>query len=296
MSNNQDTLQRWVDSFLQTLESVGAQLNESRTDLMQQLPLQSHVFLGIQFVRQGDFVSINLAEKTVKKLTRLLEFFNKKSPPTWHIHEWQAVFGLLIFASAVKEIRRHQYYWCYKFMRRKVSQYADGAISEKVKGWKCIQETWLKWVNECLKDPELKFSPSDRNLIQRQKMTLYTDASNTGFGAVLFGGEVEQIVAGKWWTEKTISSHINVKELLAVRLALERLDFGDCSLILFVDNTTVIGQLAAQRANNFLVNAEIGKILDTCDHKGIQIQEIRFVKSEENVADYWSRLWSSNRV
>ena len=82
--------------------------------------------------------------------------------------------------------------------------------------------------------------------IPTPSMTLLTDASDNGWGAVLHSQNAEH-TAGGWFTEEetTACGHINAKELLAVWLGLQ--SFGktsqDVHIKILVDNVTAVAYL-----------------------------------------------------
>lgn len=74
----------------------------------------------------------------------------------------------------------------------------------------------------------------------RFDVVLFSDASNTGWGAT----DRRRKIYG-FWDTKQESLHINYKELLAVKYALENLasERQNCRILLSVDNTTAISYI-----------------------------------------------------
>jgi ribonuclease HI len=74
-------------------------------------------------------------------------------------------------------------------------------------------------------------------------LTLFTDASLTGWGATLEGREVSGL-----WSGLQLAEHINLLEMRAVLLALKH--FHDLvqgqALVIATDNTTVVAYLQNQ--------------------------------------------------
>ena len=74
--------------------------------------------------------------------------------------------------------------------------------------------------------------------------TLYTDASKTGYGAVLFiNGKV--YVSGAAWTGTDVGAHINLLEAEALSRALAKFKdvLAGSLLRIKIDNTSVIGAM-----------------------------------------------------
>jgi hypothetical protein len=67
-----------------------------------------------------------------------------------------------------------------------------------------------------------------------------TDASSTGWGAIIFQCSGSSVAAGAFSAEQ-LPLRIHIKEMMAVRLGLESLgnDIRDCFLDIFTDNTVV---------------------------------------------------------
>ena len=71
-------------------------------------------------------------------------------------------------------------------------------------------------------------------------VTLYRDAQNLGWGVHMKDQSI-----GSNWTVNEGKYHINIKEMLAVKFALNSFvkEFSNLSIKLFIDNTTVISIL-----------------------------------------------------
>ena len=69
------------------------------------------------------------------------------------------------------------------------------------------------------------------------KKVFFSDSSVTGWGAT---DEAREIFG--FWSESEANYHINYKELLAVKLALEGLGEGleNCNSLLRIDNSTAV--------------------------------------------------------
>ena len=115
---------------------------------------------------------------------------------------------------------------------------------------------------------------------------LFTDASLKGFGAVAFlhNGRVATMAGA--WSGNAMLNNINELETFAVERALWSLDMDE-HVFLHVDNTTAIAAFKKRRSKNYAVNFAVLRSLQ-CKYK---IVGICYVKSKENVADPFSRMF-----
>lgn len=117
---------------------------------------------------------------------------------------------------------------------------------------------------------------------------LYTDASNTGWGATT--GDVE---CHGFWTEEQKSFHINYKELLAVKLALEKLaaHLRNCQILLRVDNTTAIAYVNRMGGVRYKLYNKLAKeIWQWAESRKIFLFASYIASEENKEADRLSRL------
>ncbi|KAL7293503.1 hypothetical protein TKK_0012949 [Trichogramma kaykai] len=79
-------------------------------------------------------------------------------------------------------------------------------------------------------------------------LTIFTDASDTGWGAKLDALETCDL-----WSKHQLSEDINFKELLAVKYALESLasNAHNCSILLRIDNCTDIAYVNKMGGGRF---------------------------------------------
>ena len=142
--------------------------------------------------------------------------------------------------------------------------------------------------------PHLVWWTSQANVLRGQLLsspvpnqTLFTDASNLGWGAYLEGLSVSGV-----WTPDLLKEHINILEMKAVLLALSHFQslLQNKSLVLATDNTTVVAYLRNQGGTHcyelYLLAREI---LLLCNQLHLQIV-VRHVPGKLNVlADALSR-------
>lgn len=119
-------------------------------------------------------------------------------------------------------------------------------------------------------------------------MELFTDASNTGWGATTGSRE-----AHGFWSDSQKSFHINYKELLAVRLALETLASGleNCQILLRVDNTTAIAYVNKMGGVRYEPYNKLAKEIWQWAERRNNFLFASYISSSENTeADRLSRL------
>ena len=85
-----------------------------------------------------------------------------------------------------------------------------------------------------------KYVPKKNKNDESPTVTLYRDAQNLGWGVHMKDQSI-----GSNWTVNEGKYHINIKEMLAVKFALNSFvkEFSNLSIKLFIDNTTVISIL-----------------------------------------------------
>mgnify|MGYP000614725865 CR=1 FL=1 len=124
-------------------------------------------------------------------------------------------------------------------------------------------------------------------------MTVFVDASDSGWGVVLcFNGET-RIFGGSWSGPERAMS-INVRELSSARIAIrlaasQKTDDVHMVMHFNIDNTSAQSWLQKQRAPVFVANAIVADVAAIAGHHNITIASIRHVASAWNPADAPSR-------
>jgi len=116
---------------------------------------------------------------------------------------------------------------------------------------------------------------------------MYTDASNTGWGAVLLG----QVAKG-YWTAAERSLHINELELLAIELGLRSFlpQLQDKVLLLRVDNTTAVAYVNHQGGTHSdRLSAVAQRIWDLALAQGMYLEAVHIPGVDNVEADAASR-------
>ena len=197
----------------------------------------------------------------------------------------------LMYASSVMAVPLSSYYFALKFIRRKLSEINRETITrnDMVHVSPSALKAFTNWKRDVLLR-NARTLPSEEG---RRTFTLWTDASNIGWGAVLIDNLTQQvrIVADKW-SEEDALSHINILEAKAVRYALERFEGIEGSVIQpRIDNTSVVWSVAKGYSRSQDINEEIATVQRICNDKGILLKAPIYVRSKDNIADEWSRYF-----
>ena len=259
--------------FRKICASIGIKLSEESE------PTYMYNFLGIAFDHRTR--RVEPAPKTKLKLQETLDELKRRNSFEWN--ELERFMGISMFAHTVVHASTEIYY-VFKFMRRKARMVQDPLQQTQL--WSAAKLQWMAWCKDLI--------ATGRVISEARQPTveLYTDASDDGWGAIAFDGDGVRIVAGKWRNDQSVFS-INMKELIAVRLAFSFIRFPPgAQMALKIDNTSVIGRL--QRlvpTEDYRAHNEIHKIKTLS--MATPIVSIAYIRSQDNLADYWSRLYSA---
>lgn len=270
-------------------------INEEREEVLASMASRCpYTFLGIEYAHQ--FHSIRLSEKTLQKVRSL----DISTEGISTLRQYMGTYGLLAFCSLVHRQCRAQYYFATKFLRRSAAKLARQTLGAPadydmpVTPWNIALNEMRKWKENVLVTnwQIIKTTPATR-----ERVVIYTDASDTGYGAVLFAqtGEVA-IIADKFPPEHTCEN-INVKETIAVYHALTKFDTACTAITLKIDNTSALGALKRTASPSFALNFWVGEVLHLQAWE--RVLHASYVASSANKADVPSRaplvgFWSSH--
>ena len=225
IANDRETCNSHADTACELFTSLGLVINESKCN---HIPSQLCKFLGF-VINSRDF-TIELPREKRDKLLELLTEFQTKSHCS--ILELAKLIGKLISSCVAIN-----YGWLYtknlEYFKTFSLVINSFEYSSRVGIPKFVQSD-LAWWTKSVVDG-VGFIRS-----YRFDMTIYTDASNTGWGAT----DGVNSIWGFWSSEQS-QLHINYKELLTVLFAIKKLpNIPDNSQILLrVDNTTAISYI-----------------------------------------------------
>ncbi|KAK7200013.1 Reverse transcriptase-like [Novymonas esmeraldas] len=202
-----------------------------------------------------------------------------------HVGDLEVFASRAIFGAAILGIRLFRYYMFLKFVRRKLSALNRGATSPSTRAQMTpYVERFADDLLQVLRRNEARSVP--RRGVE-PSATLVTDASLQGWGAVLFMDAGPVLIAGARWPETP--GMIMQAEARAVRLGL--LAFRTHiprRLRILIDNTSVLGAVRRGISKSGALAVELQEVDHVLREGGVEA-EYRYIRSENNVADWPSR-------
>ena len=236
-------------------------------------------FLGIHFDYSAKTVA--LSPKTRHKLQQWMLELDRLT-----LGDIASLFGQLMWASSVTGFNIADVYHSVKFFRRRLSLLHRNPDAENMPTtvWPCIRSQLEQWLLALAVSPPR----TPNTYCEVPQVTLFTDASLTGWGGVLFDhhtGEWRE-VGGKW---KYDGRHINQLEMEAVRQVVEAFlpRLVGRHVHLLVDNTSVQSVIVHGRSQSFWLNERFRAVADLTQH--FASLRVDYVPSKANLADALSR-------
>ena len=290
LCNHLPTLQDAMTYLFEVCKDMRIEINEKLDDVLITDP-QHYEFLGVVYDHVKATTCLNA--RTKEKLTHIASTIASPEVP---LRQVMRCSSLLQYAATINGTNKGCMYHLYKFMRRRASEGAFLDAAAHI--WPCIQSHWAIWAKAEQTAPVRVW----RRRTSGATMTrghLYTDASNDGWGAILFHEDGRMSIRGAKWTQAELEKagynsqgnpNINVLEAMAVRAALDTMDLREMSITLFVDNTSVSYRLPKGTSKSFRLNTILTQLHD---HRFFSnITHILYVPSASNMADMISRLYS----
>ena len=261
---------------IQTILSLGFLPNLKKSDLF---PAQKFTFIGLEFLTQQNLVRVPMDR--VQNLILTI----KKIMSAKHVsaRTFLSLLGKLSAAAALVLLGRlhlRPLQMCLLSVWKPHILPLDHPIS--INGMIRSHLQW--WINLIRFETGTSIHPPD------PKFFLYTDASRYGWGAHL---EPTTLSFHGHWTENQSQLHINMLEMMAIRLALKQAKtfIHHSCIMISTDNTTVVSYINKQggtHSPNLCV--EVWKILNWCLEQDIVIR-VRHIPGKFNsLADCLSRL------
>lgn len=287
-----DDAQKVVKSFFDVCAETRVTVNESRAETLASIGATSHKFLGIEYSQDGNKKFIALSRSFVESIKRLTD---GKDPTTLSFRTLERVYGKIRYAAEALALPLGDFYNVIKFFRRRSASIAQGTFSrhDNARWWPCITGSWQTLVRIITTSgPKELLSISQTT----RRMTMFTDASSCGFGAILFRDDGTYSAFGaKWTTTEANSLHINILEAIAVLEALQHFskDLQDVLLDLRIDNTAVMYSVRSTNSKSYTLNkivTEISNVISEITAR-CSINSIEYVETQRNAADPWSRIF-----
>lgn len=255
------------------LKSLGFIINHEKSNL---IPSKRIKFLG--YIYDSDQLSVELPLDKKKSIQKwATHFLNKRQ---CKIRRFAKFIGILIAACpAIK------YSWLYtkNFERIKCSALRANnmdynAIMKLPDLIKKDLKWWIQNVN------------SSRCFLKSQnfKLTMYTDASLTGWGACCDTGRTHG-----FWSDQEQSLHINILELRAILYGLKCFtsDLRDCNILLRCDNTTAISYINRMGSIKYPALYNLSReIWQWCEERNLWIFASYITSKDNWEADKESRV------
>ena len=195
-----------VQTFLTRCKMIGAQVKDDNPRYE-----TSYDFLGEHYTH-GPAPSKRLTEKTWRKILFLSTWLadNTKRPKT---RQLMAVFGLLLYASQVLDLSVASHHFSMKFL----SFIATQDLQTRHTIPDDIQHDLSKWTQEAVANTPVPVYTH----VSAPTLTIYVDASSTGWGALAIEGASVRSVARPWGPhEEPLAGSSVFAEPAAVRRAV----------------------------------------------------------------------------
>ena len=281
-SDDADAISATWNMIMTVFSDIGCTVGE----MMAPSELPNYEFLGIAFDHAS--VSVSLTEKMFAKVEHAIDIIEFHAAQTT-LADCLALFGTTVWVAQALDLPLAELYWVVKFTKRISNRARNASLQQSAPIWNSITKLWAGWLRHALTYTGTVDQPSG----SLQTIHAYTDASDDGWGAVVFDESGMAVLAGKWSAREHLLS-INRKELLAVWYMLLKYKPphpGEPlrSMWLYIDNTTALSHVTKRLAGNYVANSIIMGIEELKANRGICIDHVEYVNTAANPADAPSR-------
>ena len=285
-SDDWDALSASWTELMKIFEWLGSTVGEA---LQPAHSTGCYEFLGIAF----DHVSrsVALSEKFRVKLAKAATLLQQTRSLV--IADILSIFGACVWAAQVLALPLAELYAILKFVRRVSSALASGAkLTDTRDVWPSITDHWVQWMTSAMVS-NVTITVSQ---LSSPRLIAFTDASDSGWGVVIFDGDKTTILAGKW-SEAERALHINEKEFLTIKKMLLTYECDTSQTVcgvrvmdLFVDNTTAGAWAGTANPRNYVMSQIKQDIEQLKIAAHIIVENVAYVASLANPSDIMSRL------
>ena len=208
--------------------------------------------------------------------------------------------GKLFFAAAVLQVDLCHYYYALKQYRKTSTRLSKDVIRTDTKfvWWADAMEEVVAWIRLVTSDVRRKAVHALNR--QKRNQTLFTDASDVGFGMIFVVGETV-FCAGESWSESDFTPwkykhgpwipDINQRECFSVEAAhvwLQQLGYDPADTDLRIDNMTARAANRRVWHPNYWINESL-KRTHQADGNVWRWKSTEYVQSKLNFSDHPSR-------
>jgi len=257
----------------------------------------THDFIGMKCDPRNN--QISLTEGMVTKLRAMRRRLRERKSQTT-LREIMAYFGKLNYAAQILRMHLARYFYALQTLRKLDNSFAKGnlKLTDVVTVPDAVIDVLETWCSEAIAN-------TPRHAVRPERPTfavICSDASMSGWGAVMYIGHRSWAVGGRWDddTARLISEtqiHINELECRAVRFALQTmmatLPQGametPLDIRLLLDNTAALHALQNAAARSYWLNREVHEIELLLRNHDLNVTHTAYVQSARNPADWFSR-------
>jgi hypothetical protein len=262
-------------SFIDRSRAVGAIIKDPEITI-----IEEYDFCGEHYDHQKK--TRRLTTKTRDKAVYVVSVLRNKTVMT--SRQWLAIFGLLQYAGGTLAIHIAKYHHAMRFMASLASRQLDAKVSAPPH----VYETLLPWASIAATNDAVPVHTPDRTA----QLTIYTDASASGWGAWAVNAEGSiRTLSARWTSKERAQWDLNssvAAEPLAIRNAVACLVSARCHehAAIYTDHLPLVFA-AAKTVGKTLAYSEALAFLDTyAPHTTFSIA---FVEGIINPADTLSR-------
>ena len=264
-------LQNVLDTVMLS-DAVGFTINFKKSQL---IPTQQIEFLGC--ILDSHHMAVYLTPQKMKNIQEACQAFLNLTDCS--IRKLAQLLGIFVSCRVVVS-HAPIFYKCSEIFKNQMLKLHGGNFESVVRIPQFVREdvSWWQENINCQVRYLIPHTPS---------LDIFTDASDTGWGAVCEG----QKIGGHWTAEERIWFHINYKELLAVLFAVKVFlkNKSNIHVRLFIDNTTAIAYVNNFGGNKPQMNLLARRLWLWLLEKHIIVSAV-YIRSSDNVqADNSSR-------